>query len=140
VVSEVLVTILDDDCLPTVPKVSLWVGKVSIAGGSSTAGTGTGAGGNGGICGGTLAVTGPFFGTNFPSSTLTIVMIQGVADPTKGLTSVARTQLFPDTTQYDYTAAGTYDETAKTITLNFTVYSTSDNSVAASGTHIITPQ
>jgi hypothetical protein len=141
VISEVLVTILDDDCLPTVPKISIWVGKVSIAGGSSTAATGTGAGGNGGICGGTLAVTGLFFGSNFPTSSLTVIMTQGTTDPTKGLASVARTQLFSSTTQYDYTASGTYDETAKTITLNFTVYDTTDNnSIAASGTHIITPQ
>ena len=139
VVNQVDITILDDDCLPTVPKVSIWTGSVNIQSGSSTA-TGTADAGAGGICGGTLSVTGNFFGSSNPSSTMTIILTQGTLTPTKGFASVVRFQLFAGITTYEYEASGTYDETGKIITLNYTVYDTTDNSVVVTGTHIITPQ
>lgn len=139
VVTEVVITILDDDCLPTVPKVSLWIGKVNIQGGSSTS-TGTGEAGAGGICGGTLTVTGNFFGSSNPSSVMTIILTQGTLTSTKGIASVIRFPLFPGNTVYEYEASGTYDETGKIITLNYTVYDSTDNSVVTTGSHIITPQ
>ena len=140
VIKEVLINLLDDDCLPTVPKVSLWAGNVNIQGGSSTASTGTAEAGAGGICGGTLVVTGKFFGDANPSSTMTIVMTQGTLNPTKGFTSVIRFPLFSPTSTYEYEASGTYDETGKNITLNFTVHDTSDNTFNLTGTHTITPK
>ncbi|HRI78582.1 MAG TPA: hypothetical protein PLR06_03525 [Cyclobacteriaceae bacterium] len=138
VIKEVVINLLDDDCLPTVPKVSLWTGSVNIAGGSSSA-TGTAEAGAGGICGGTLVVTGKFFGDANPSSTMTIIMTQGTLVPTKGFTSVIRFPLFTGST-YEYEASGTYDETSKTISLNFTVTDTSDNTFNFTGTHTITPK
>jgi hypothetical protein len=99
--------------------------------------TGDAEGGTGGICGGSLVVTGLFFGSTFPSSTFTIRLIQNTVTPTKGIASVSRSPLF---NQYEYEASGTYDETGSNITLNYTVYDTTDGSVATTGTHIITPQ
>lgn len=139
VVKEVLINLLDDDCLPTVPKVSLWLGNVTIAGGSSTAATGTAEGGAGGICGGSLVVTGNFFGPNNGSSVMTIVMTQNTLTLTKGFTSVVRFPLFTNS-QYEYEASGTYDEAGKNITLNFTVYDTSNAANNFTGTHTITPK
>ncbi len=139
VVKEVEIDLLDDDCQPNVPKVSLFVGSVSINDGSNSV-TGTGEGGAGGICGGTLVVTGNFFGDRNGSVTMTIIMTQNASSPTKGLASVVRFPLFTGSTDYDYEANGTYDETSKNITLNYTVYLNSDNSVAGTGTDIITPK
>ncbi|MEJ0057146.1 MAG: hypothetical protein WDN75_16710 [Bacteroidota bacterium] len=139
VVKEVEIDLLEDDCLPTVPKVSLFVGSVSINDGQSSV-TGKGEGGAGGICGGTLLVTGKFFGEKLGDTAMTIILTQNVTTPTKGLASVVRFKLFEGNDLYEYEANGTYDEPSKNITLNFTVYDTSDNSVAASGTHIITPK
>lgn len=139
VVKEVQINLLDDDCLSTVPKVSLWVGSVNIQGGSSTTATGTGEGGAGGICGGSLVVTGNFFGSA-PSSSMTILMTQNTSIPTKGFTSVIRFPLFAGSAQYDYEASGTYDETGKNITLNFSVHDTTDPTFQLTGTHIITPK
>jgi hypothetical protein len=139
VVEEVEIDLLDDDCLPTVPKVSIWTGNVNIAGGGSTT-TGTGEGGAGGICGGTLVVTGPFFGSANPSSAMTIILTQDAQSPTQGFASVVRFPLFPGSEVYEYEASGTYSETGKTITLNFSVYNTTDPTFSLTGTHIITPK
>ena len=139
VVKEVQINLLDDDCPPTVPKVSIWVGDVTIQGGSSTA-TGTSEAGAGGICGGSLAVSGKFFGDNNGSSTMTIIMTQNTAAPTKGFASVVRAPLFTGSTKYEYEASGTYDEAGKNITLNYTVYDTTDKTFQVTGTHIITPK
>jgi hypothetical protein len=139
VVKEVEIDLLEDDCAPNVPKVSLFVGAVNINDGQNTV-VGKGEGGAGGICGGTLLVTGKFFGEKLGDSAMTVILTQNNVITTKGLASVVRFKLFSTTDQYEYEANGTYDETVKNITLNFTVYDTSDNSVAAAGTHIITPK
>ena len=139
VITEIQINLLDDDCLPTVPKVSIWVGSVNVQGGSSTV-TGTGEGGAGGICGGTLSVTAKFFGSNNPSSTMTIILTQNDTNPTKGFSSVVRFPLFTGSTRYEYEASGTYDENGKNITLNYSVYDTTDNTFLVTGTHIITPK
>src|ERR1044071_8276472 len=80
-VKEVQINLLDDDCGPTVPKVGLWVGSVGISSSSSST-TGTAEGGVGGICGGSLVVTGKFFGEANPSSTMTILLTQNASSPT----------------------------------------------------------
>jgi hypothetical protein len=139
VVKEVQIDLLDDDCLPTVPKVSIWTGSVNIQGNGATT-TGTGEGGAGGICGGTLVVTGPFFGASNPSSAMTIILSQDAQNPTQGFASVIRFPLFQGTDQYQYEASGTYSETGKQITLNFSVYDTTDPTFNLTGTHIITPK
>jgi hypothetical protein len=140
VVKEVEIDLLDDDCLPTVPKVSIFTGSVNIQGGGPTTTTGTGEGGAGGICGGTLVVTGQFFGTSNPSSAMTIILSQDPLNPTQGFASVVRFPLFAGSEVYEYEASGTYSETGKTITLNFSVYNTTDPSFSLTGTHIITPK
>ena len=139
VVKEVVIDLLDDDCSPTVPKASIWVGALKIQGGSSGITPGTGEGGAGGICGGSLVVDGYFFGTNNSKSRITILMTQNSSFPTKGFTSVIRAPLFKGFTTYDYEASGTYDEVSKNITLNFTVYYNPNHNDDFSGTHIITP-
>lgn len=139
VVKEVEINLLDDDCPPTVPKISIWLGSVNIQGGSSTT-KGTAEGGAGGICGGTLVVTGNLFGSSNPSSVMTIILTQNTSTPLKGFASVIRFPLFAGSTQYEYEASGAYDETAKIITLNYTVYDTTDPTFQLTGSHIITPQ
>ena len=139
VVTEVQIDLLDDDCQPTVPKVSIWVGQVNIQGGSSTT-TGTGEGGAGGICGGTLVVTGKFFGDSNPSTRMTVILNQNAANPTKGLASVVRFPIFADSDRYEYEASGSYDETGKNITLNFSVFDTTNPAFQLTGTHLITPK
>lgn len=139
VITEVQIDLLDDDCQPSVPKVSIWVGQVNIQGGSSTT-TGTGEGGAGGICGGTLVVTGNFFTNSNPSSRMTIILNQNSANPTKGFASVVRFPLFTGSERYEYEASGTYDETGKNITLNFSVYDTTNPTFQLNGTHLITPK
>ncbi len=139
VVKEVQINLLDDDCPATVPKVSIWVGNVNIQGGSSPS-TGTSEAGAGGICGGSLVVTGKFVGSDNPSSTFTIILTQNAATPTKGFASVVRSPLFPGSTRYEYEASGTYDEAGKNISLNYTIYDTTDKTFQLTGTHIITPK
>ena len=139
VVREVQIHFLEDDCPPTVPRVSLWVGKVNVQGGNSTV-TGTAEGGTGGICGGSMVVTANLFGPTNPSTTMTIILIQNPDVPTKGIASVVRFKLFQGVDTYEYEASGTYDEAGKTITLNFTVYDITDPTFNLTGTHIITPQ
>lgn len=139
VVKEVQISLLDDDCPPTVPKVSIWLGNVTIQGGSSST-TGTSEAGAGGICGGSLVVTGKFVGESNPSSTLTIIMTQNATAPTKGIASVVRGPLFSGGTQYEYEASGTYNETGKSIVLNYTIYDTTDKTFQVTGTNIITPK
>ena len=140
VVKEVQINLLDDDCAAAVPKVSIWVGNVNIQGGGSSTTTGTSAAGAGGICGGSLVVTGKFVGSDNPSSTFTIILTQNAATPTKGFASVVRGPLFPGSTKYEYEASGTYDEAGKNISLNFTIYDTTDKTFQLTGTHIITPK
>ena len=139
VVKEVQISLLDDDCPPTVPKVSIWLGNVTIQGGSSST-TGTSEAGAGGICGGSLVVTGKFVGESNPSSTLTIIMTQNATAPTKGIASVVRGPLFSGNARYEYEASGTYDETGKSIVLNYTIYDTPDKTFLVTGTNIITPK
>lgn len=136
VVRVVEINLLDDDCLSTVPKVSLWVGSVTVTGGL----TGTGEGGAGGICGGSLVVTAPFFGTQNGDITMTIIMTQSTITPTQGTASVVRFPLFAGSTTYEYEASGTYDEISKTIALNYTVYNNTDHTQDFTGTHTITPK
>ncbi len=140
VVKEVQINLLDDDCPATVPKVSIWVGNVNIQGGGSSTTTGTSEAGAGGICGGSLIVTGKFVGSDNPSSTFTIIMTQNAAAPTKGFSSVVRGPLFPGSTQYEYEASGTYDQAGKNISLNYTIYDTTNKTFQLTGTHIITPK
>jgi hypothetical protein len=141
VVKEVEIDLLEDDCAPTVPRISLWAGgSVNIQGYGSSTSTGTAEGGSGGICGGSLSVTGKFFSDSNPSTTMTIIMTQNQTVTTKGTASVIRFPMFTGSTQYDYEAGGTYDELSKTITLNFTVYLHADGTTVTSGTHIITPK
>jgi hypothetical protein len=137
VVKEVQINLLDDDCPADVPKVSLWVGQVNIQGGSASTQVGTAEGGAGGICGGSMVVTGTFFGSGNPSSAMTIIMKQNTSIPQTGFASVVRFPLF---STYEYEASGSYDETGKVISLNYTVYDTSDNTFLLTGTHIITPK
>ncbi len=143
VVKEVKISLLDDDCAPTVPKVSLWVGSLSVSSGGSTA-AGTGTGGVGGICGGSLVVEAKLFGNQNPSTTMTILMTQNPSSPTRGTASVIKFPAFgPESSlkDYQYEASGAYDETAKTITLNFTLSNPSDATfVPVTGTNIITPK
>ncbi|MBY0432554.1 MAG: hypothetical protein K2U26_00425, partial [Cyclobacteriaceae bacterium] len=139
VIKEVQINLLDDDCPPTVPKVSIWTatGSVTIQG-QSTA-TGTAEAGAAGICGGTLVVKGKFFGDNNAETSAIIILTQNASAPTRGFASVVRFPLFEGGTRYDYEASGTYDETTKNITLNFTVYDTTDKT-QFTGTHVITPK
>jgi len=137
VVKEVEINLLDDDCSPTVPKVSIWAGPVNIQGGASTTQTGTAEGGAGGICGGSIVVTGTFFGSTLPSSSMTIILTQSTLNPQTGTASVIRFPLF---STYEYEASGNYDEVGKTITLNYSVYDTADATFLLTGTHLITPQ
>jgi hypothetical protein len=139
VVKEVQINLLDDDCGPTVPKVGIWVGSVNVSSGSSSS-TGTAEGGVGGICGGSLVVTAKFFGDTNPTSTMTILLTQNATSPTRGLASVVRFPLFGAGSQYEYDASGAYDETAKSITLNYSVHDTTDPTFLITGTHIITPK
>jgi hypothetical protein len=137
VVKEVQINLLDDDCPPTVPKVSLWVGQVNIQGGSSSTEVGTAEGGSGGICGGSMVVVGKFFGSGLPESTMTIILRQSTLNSQTGTASVVRFPLF---STYEYEASGNYDEVGKSISLNYSVYDTSDNTFLLTGTHIITPK
>lgn len=137
VVKEVSLGVLDDDCDPTVAKVNIWIGDLSITDDNYGSGTGTGSGGAGGICGGSLTVTGYFFNTGNPSSTMVIKFLQSSPGSTSGLVSVARFQVFQSITNYEYEASGTYNEVTKKIVLNYTVFNTSDNS-SFTGTQTIT--
>jgi len=137
VVKEVMVSLLDDDCAATVPKITLWTGEISIADDSFGAATGTGSGGTGGICGGTLSVTGHFFNTQNPITTMTIKFIQNSPGSDEGLVSVARFQAFESLTQYEYEATGTYNEINKKIVLNYVMYNTADDS-SFTGTQTLT--
>jgi len=140
VVKEVQINLLDDDCAPTVPKVSLWVGNLTVSSPFSTE-TGTGEGGVGGICGGSLVVNSKLFGNDNPSSTMTVLMTQNPSSPTRGTASVIKFPVFGPDTPYQYEASGAYDETAKTITLNFTLTNPSDPAfVTRTGSNIITPK
>jgi hypothetical protein len=143
VVKEVTINLLDDDCAPTVPKVSIWVGDLNVSSGGSSA-TGTGEGGVGGICGGSLVVTAKLFGSSNPSTTMTILMTQNPTSPTRGTASVIRFPAFGADSplkDYQYEASGAYDETAKTITLNFILSNPSDATFTPiTGTNIITPK
>lgn len=137
VVKEVQINLLDDDCPPTVPKVSLWVGQVNIQGGSSTTVVGTAEGGAGGICGGSMVVTGQFFGSGLPESIMTIILRQSTLNAQTGTASVVRFPLF---STYEYEASGNYDEVSEVISLNFSVFDTSDAAFLLTGTHLITPK
>ncbi len=143
VLKEVKINLLDDDCAPTVPKVSLWVGDLNVSSGSSSS-TGTGEGGVGGICGGSLVVTAKLFGSQNPSTTMTILMTQNPSSPTRGTASVIRFPAFgadSSLKDYQYEASGAYDETAKTITLNFILSNPNDATFTPiTGTNIITPK
>lgn len=136
-VTEVVISVLDDDCAPTVPKVTTWIGDLSITDDSFGSGTGTGSGGAGGICGGSLTVNGYFFNSGNPPSTMTIKLLQNSPGSPTGLVSVSRFQAFQSITQYEYEASGTYNETTKKIVLNYVLYNTSDNT-SFTGTQTIT--
>ena len=71
---------------------------------------------------------------------MTIIMNQDLANPTKGFASVIRFPLFAGSNLYQYEASGNYDETAKLITLNFSVYNTTDPTFLLTGSHLITPK
>ncbi len=137
VVKEIEINLLDDDCPPNVPKVSLWVGAVNIQGGSSTTQAGTAEGGAGGICGGSMVVTGQFFGSSLPESTMTIILRQSTLNPQTGTASVVRFPLFSN---YEYEASGNYDEVSKVISINYSVYDTTDPTFLSTGTHLIVPK
>lgn len=127
-VKEVSISVLDDDCEPTVAKVNIWIGDVSITDDNYGSGTGTGSGGAGGICGGSLTVTGYFFSPGNPASTMVIKFLQSSPGSNSGLVSVNRFQVFQTIPNYEYEASGTYNEATKKIVLNYVVYNTSDNS------------
>lgn len=138
VTKEVLIEIQDDDCANDVPQASNWIGNLTIRDGSSTT-SGKGTAGAGGICGGSIVVDGNFFGSNNPASKMTINLIQKVLGSKTGIANVIRFKLFDGSDRYEYEASGTYTETGRTITLNYTVYDTVDPTLNFSATHIITP-
>jgi hypothetical protein len=138
VTKEILIEIQDDDCANDVPQASNWIGDLSIRDGSSTT-SGKGTAGAGGICGGSIVVDGNFFGSNNPTSKMTINLIQKVLGSENGIANVIRFKLFSGTDRYEYEASGTYTEAGQTITLNYTLYDTQDAANNFNGTHIITP-
>ena len=140
VLKEVTINLLDDDCASTVPKVSLWVGNLSVSS-PFGASTGTGEGGVGGICGGSLVVTAKLAGDSNPSSTMTVQLTQNPTTPTKGIALVVKFPLFGAGSSYQYEASGTYDETGKVITLNFTITNPDDSTFTPiTGTDTIIPK
>lgn len=138
VVSEVSITVLEDDCLPDIAKVILWEGDVTI---SSDFGVDDGSAvANAGICGGSLQVDGPLFGTNNPSSSMIISFLPKATGSDNGIATVANFQPFEGNDQYEYEASGTYNETTRQIVLNYTLIFVNDPASSFTGTHTITPK
>ena len=139
VTKEVLIEIQDDDCTNDVPQAANWIGDLTVRDGGA-ASTGTGSAGAGGICGGSIVVDGKFFGEPNPTSKFTINLIQKVLGSKSGIANVIRIKAFTGIDQYEYEASGTYSETSKTITLNYTLYDLEDADFRRTGTNTIVPQ
>lgn len=133
---EVLISIEEDDCAASISDVTLWIGPLTIQSGNETL-EGTGAENSSGICSGSFNVKGKFVGDQNPESTLTVILEQNSVVTSKGTASVDRTKLFDFTSQYEFEATGTYDETTKKITLNYLFYDLNNSSNNFADTAII---
>lgn len=118
---EVTISIEEDDCSLDTSDVSVWIGPLTIQSNNESLG-GTGAENSNGLCSGTFNVKGKFVGNQNPESTLTVVLVQDPINPTKGTATISRAKLFDFTSQYEFEATGTYDETTKKITLNYSFF------------------
>lgn len=118
---EVTISIEEDDCSLNTSDVRAWIGPLTIQSNNESL-DGTGTENSNGICSGTFNVKGKFVGNQNPASTLTVVLVQDPITRTKGVATVGRTKLFDFTSQYEFEATGTYDETTKRITLNYSFF------------------
>lgn len=136
---EVTISIEEDDCSPDIADVRVWIGPLTIQGNNETL-TGTGSENSSGICSGTFNVKGKFVGDQNPESILTVILQQDPINITKGIASVTRTKLFDFTSQYELEATGTYDESAKKITLNYSFFDLNNSANNFTDTVIITAE
>lgn len=134
---EVVITIKEDDCAANVPNVKLWIGDISVQNENDLT-QATGLESSGGVCSGSFKVKGKFVGSENPESTVLVTLTQSATDKTKGTAKVARTKLFDFTSEYEFEASGTYDESTKKIIMDYSFYDLLDSSNNFSSTLTIT--
>lgn len=133
---EVVISIEEDDCLASISDVRIWIGSLTIQSSNESL-DGTGEENSNGICSGSFNVKGKFVGDQNPESTLTVILEQDPLVTSKGVATVNRTKLFDFTSQYEFEATGTYDETTKKITLNYLFYDLNNTSNNFADTAVI---
>lgn len=139
VLTSVNVEIVNDDCEADIPKISKWVGAVDVedAGFGSVAGFAST--GPGGSCGGVLVLSDADIVQVGEDSRIVIVFTQDSGNPTTGTVEVARDRIFTNDAYagYQYEGQGTYDEDAREILIDYTLYRP-NGTVWFTGTTIIT--
>ncbi|GAB1444575.1 hypothetical protein MASR2M41_01860 [Flammeovirgaceae bacterium] len=136
---EVKISIKEDDCSSDVSDVRVWMGALTMQSSNETL-TGIGSENSKGICSGIFNLKGKFVGSQNPESTLIFNLTQDQMITTKGVVTINRTKLFEFTSQYEFEATGTYDETTKKIILNYSFFDLIDSSNDFRETIVITSE
>jgi len=133
---EVVVSILEDDCLAKISDVKVWFGSLTLLNQNEVS-QGTGLENAQGVCSGSLDVKGKFVGSQNPESTVTIKLTQDAKVLTKGTAIVDRAKLFASSSQFEIQATGNYDELTKKITLNYSFFDLSNTANNFNSTLVI---
>lgn len=130
--SEIEVALLNDDC-PV--NTGVWFGAVTIEDVGFAEVTGSAAANAGGDCD-ILVVTGDYVGA---AAAVTWHLTPSVPGATSGTAEAPKQAYACCAPDYEYEAAGTYDEVTGIITADYTFYN-EDGSIAFLGTTVITAQ
>lgn len=125
ILTSVNVEVVNDDCLPGIPKITTWVGTVAIEDVGGADGSATGLPGSGGSCGGILVLNGDdVFGFGVGNFEIKLVFTPDAEGSTTGTVLVSKGPYFEDSdySAYHYAATGTYDEATKEILLDYIFY------------------
>lgn len=139
VLTSVNVEIVNDDCEADIPKISKWVGAVDVEDAGFGSVSGFASTGPGGSCGGVLVLSDADIVQVGEDSRIVIVFTQDSGNPTTGTVEVARDRIFTNDAYagYQYEGQGTYDEDAREILIDYTLYRP-NGTVWFTGTTIIT--
>ncbi len=133
---EVVISILEDDCLPSIPNTATWAGPVLVQDESSTT-DGTGSVESSGICSGQVSVAARFFGEQNPIIIVLIQLLPGSTGAESGVAAVARFKPFAGSPQFEYEANGSYSQLTKTIILDYMLFDLNNSANNFTGTHVI---
>lgn len=136
--SSVNILIVNDDCLPEIPKISNWIGDLAVEDVGFGAVPSIGFAGPDGSCGGMLIVEGDLLNFGLESR-IRIYFTQDAPGSTTGTVTVFRSSFFVDEaySDYQYKGSGVYDQDTREILIDYTFYDDTGE-VWFTGQHYIT--